>query len=46
MGHGHIATPARIGDRVWLDGNANGVQDAGEAGVSGVTIESRMPAAR
>ncbi|MCP5240236.1 MAG: carboxypeptidase regulatory-like domain-containing protein [Zoogloeaceae bacterium] len=42
---GIVATPARIGDRVWLDGNANGVQDAGEAGVSGVTIEL-MPAAR
>ena len=36
---GIVATPARIGDRVWLDANANGVQDAGEAGVSGVTIE-------
>ncbi|MCP5240234.1 MAG: carboxypeptidase regulatory-like domain-containing protein [Zoogloeaceae bacterium] len=28
---------AEIGDRVWLDANKNGIQDAGEAGVSGVT---------
>ena len=25
---------AEIGDRVWLDANKNGIQDAGEAGVS------------
>ncbi|MBV2262560.1 MAG: carboxypeptidase regulatory-like domain-containing protein, partial [Thauera sp.] len=31
--------PAAIGDRVWLDANANGQQDAGEAGVAGVTVE-------
>jgi serine-aspartate repeat-containing protein C/D/E len=30
--------PARLGDRVWLDSNANGQQDSGEAGVSGVTV--------
>jgi len=29
--------PIEIGNRVWLDTNANGVQDAGEAGISGVT---------
>ena len=28
-----------IGDRVWLDANANGAQDAGEAGINGVTVE-------
>jgi hypothetical protein len=28
-----------IGDRVWLDGNSDGVQDAGEAGIVGVTVE-------
>jgi SdrD B-like domain len=28
-----------IGDRVWLDGNGNGVQDAGEAGIPGVTVQ-------
>jgi len=31
--------PAAIGDRVWLDANANGQQDAGEAGVAGVAVE-------
>ncbi len=29
---------ASIGDKVWLDANANGVQDSGEAGVAGVTV--------
>jgi len=29
---------ASIGNRVWLDANANGQQDAGEAGVAGVTV--------
>lgn len=29
---------AAIGDFVWLDGNANGVQDAGETGVAGVVV--------
>ncbi|MCI5224425.1 MAG: hypothetical protein D3924_17595, partial [Candidatus Electrothrix sp. AR4] len=27
-----------IGDRVWLDENGDGVQDVGEAGISGVTV--------
>ncbi len=27
-----------IGDRVWLDANANGVQDAGEPGIPGVKV--------
>ncbi|MEA5534016.1 SdrD B-like domain-containing protein [Crocosphaera sp. XPORK-15E] len=27
-----------IGDRVWFDTNANGVQDSGEAGISGVKV--------
>ena len=30
--------PAEVGDFVWLDRNANGLQDAGEAGVPGVTV--------
>lgn len=30
----HLAT---LGDRVWLDANGNGVQDAGEVGIAGVT---------
>ena len=28
-----------IGDRVWLDGNGNTLQDSGEAGINGVTVE-------
>lgn len=30
---------ASLGDKVWGDTNGNGVQDAGEAGIAGVTIE-------
>jgi hypothetical protein len=30
---------ASIGDRVWADSNSNGIQDTGEAGVSGVTVK-------
>ena len=30
--------PASLGDRVWIDSNRNGVQDAGELGASGVTV--------
>ncbi len=29
---------ASIGDRVWLDNDQDGIQDAGEPGVSGVTV--------
>ncbi len=32
------AGTAVIGDKVWLDGNANGLQEANEAGVAGVTV--------
>jgi len=28
-----------IGDRVWFDSNRNGIQDAGELGIAGVTIQ-------
>ena len=31
--------PASLGDFVWNDTNANGIQDAGEPGVRGVTVE-------
>lgn len=31
-------TLSSIGDKVWLDADADGVQDAGENGVSGVTV--------
>jgi large repetitive protein len=35
----HGETPgASIGDHVWLDSNRNGVFDAGEVGIAGVTI--------
>jgi hypothetical protein len=33
-----VYIPASLGDRVWLDSNGNGVQDSGEAGVSGQTV--------
>jgi hypothetical protein len=29
---------ASFGDRVWLDSNANGIQDTGEPGLEGVTV--------
>ncbi|WP_083389696.1 SdrD B-like domain-containing protein [Trichormus sp. NMC-1] len=35
---------ASLGDFVFNDGNNNGIQDAGEAGVSGVTVELINPA--
>ncbi len=31
--------PIEVGNRVWDDANANGVQDAGEAGLAGVQVE-------
>ena len=34
-----LPKPSSIGDKVWLDKNANGIQDAGEAGVEGVTVK-------
>ncbi len=33
---------AQIGDYVWFDKNANGIQDAGESGAAGVTVELRQ----
>src|SRR6185312_8068303 len=35
---GYVGT-ASVGDRVWLDGNGNGIQDAGETGINGVTVQ-------
>lgn len=32
------STPVEIGNRVWLDSNRNGLQDAGEPGIKGVTV--------
>jgi hypothetical protein len=34
--------PIEIGDRVWFDANGNGVQDAGEDGIAGVTLSLRL----
>jgi uncharacterized repeat protein (TIGR01451 family) len=30
--------PIEVGNRVWMDSNNNGVQDGGEMGISGVTV--------
>jgi hypothetical protein len=35
FGYGRVG---RVGDRVWLDANRNGVQDSGETGIAGVTV--------
>jgi hypothetical protein len=32
------AAPIEIGNRVWSDTNQNGIQDAGEPGIAGVTV--------
>ncbi|NDY94015.1 SdrD B-like domain-containing protein, partial [Ideonella livida] len=34
-----VVNTAKVGDRVWEDKNFNGVQDAGESGISGVTVK-------
>ncbi|MEY2893202.1 MAG: hypothetical protein RJA98_3110, partial [Pseudomonadota bacterium] len=34
-----IVPGAEIGDRIWEDSNANGVQDAGELGIAGATVQ-------
>ncbi len=36
---GLILEPSTLGDRVWVDSNGNGVQDNGEEGLNGVTVE-------
>ena len=33
-----VYIPASLGDIVWLDKNANGIQDQGEPGISGVSV--------
>ncbi len=35
---GLISTRASLGDLVWLDSNGDGIKDATEAGISGVTV--------
>lgn len=39
FGYRTSANPGAIGDLVWNDTNADGVKDASEAGISGVTID-------
>ena len=39
FGYAAAAPTGSLGDRVWLDFDADGVQDAGEAGLNGVTVE-------
>ena len=34
-----VTNAGSIGDRVWKDINMNGIQDAGETGISGVTVQ-------
>lgn len=36
---GYASTAGVIGDRVWSDANGNGVQDPGEIGIGGVTLD-------
>jgi len=36
---GLVPQPAQVGDRVWEDYNANGVQDANEPGVNGIVVQ-------
>ena len=31
--------PASVGDRVWMDADADGIQDAGESGLDGVVVK-------
>ncbi|QTR50272.1 SdrD B-like domain-containing protein [Candidatus Thiothrix anitrata] len=38
------SAPIEIGNRVWLDTNGNGIQDAGENGIPGISVELRSGA--
>ncbi len=40
---GMYQPPASIGDLVWYDTDLNGIQDAGESGVAGVTVSLFRP---
>ena len=46
MDAGIVAVQAKLGDTVWEDKNANGVQDAGEAGIGGVTVQLKDSAGK
>jgi protocatechuate 3,4-dioxygenase beta subunit len=35
--------PIQIGNRVWIDTNGNGIQDAGENGINGVAVKLFQP---
>lgn len=35
---GLVSTKAVLGDKVWLDSNGDGIQDANESGIAGVTV--------
>jgi len=39
ISNAHAQTATNIGDLVWLDTDADGIQDVGESGLSGVTVE-------
>jgi protocatechuate 3,4-dioxygenase beta subunit len=41
---GYQERTASVGDRVWADDNGDGIQDGGEAGISGVAVELRNAA--
>ncbi|MYM26026.1 hypothetical protein GTP46_25690 [Duganella sp. FT135W] len=41
---GIVVVQAKLGDTVWEDKNANGVQDAGESGIAGVTVQLKNAA--
>ncbi|MCG8456192.1 MAG: carboxypeptidase regulatory-like domain-containing protein, partial [Holophagales bacterium] len=43
FGFGSAPTVGYIGDFVWFDADADGVQDPGEAGIGGVTVELTGP---
>ncbi len=40
-----VLVPAKVGDTIWHDRNANGTQDAGEEGLAGVTLALTKPGA-
>ncbi|MEM9599333.1 MAG: SdrD B-like domain-containing protein, partial [Acidobacteriota bacterium] len=43
FGYGGTSGSSALGDRVWVDVDGDGVQDAGEAGIEGVTVTAVGP---
>lgn len=41
---GAACNPGKLGDRVWLDTNRDGIQDTGEIGINGVVVNLRNAA--